>query len=152
MSQPLFPPKSERPRDVEALVGMLASVVADRTAVYVATPITSGRLLLEWYDSRGPGLDLGTSEYRSAHRRCVIEPNLARGADAVRRLRAALRRVVIEPSAVNLEGWQQADYYVLWATIIRRYADTVVFLDGWEYSEGCAYEFFTALETGSARI
>ena len=35
------------------------------------------------------------------------------------------------------------------AAVIERYADTVVFLNGWEYSEGCGDEFLTAVQSGA---
>jgi hypothetical protein len=33
--------------------------------------------------------------------------------------------------------------------VIERYAGTVVFADGWEYSSGCAWEFLTAVRVGA---
>ena len=38
----------------------------------------------------------------------------------------------------------QDDYRRLWAGVIERYVTLVVFVDGWAYSDGCAFEFFVA--------
>jgi hypothetical protein len=52
---------------------------------------------------------------------------------------------VIDPTALpDLDGWTQEDYYLLWGRVIERYASTVVFLDDWQYSNGCVYEFLVA--------
>ena len=37
---------------------------------------------------------------------------------------------------------------MLWAHVIQRLARAVVFVDGWEWSNGCAFEFLIAQRTG----
>jgi hypothetical protein len=147
-----FPPRSDRGPEIAALVEMLASAIPGRTAVYVAVPITSGRRFADWFPRRGPGVEPGTPAYRAEHDRHVVGPNCAAAAAEVRRLRAVFPGVVLDPTAVALAGWEQQDYHTLWATVIGRYAGTVVFLDGWAYSVGCAYEFLTALRTGAVTL
>jgi hypothetical protein len=145
-------PEPSRRAEIASLVAMLASVVPDRSAVYVAAPITSGRRFVDWLARRDAGIKIGTPAYESEHRRHVVVPNLAAAAAEVSRLRSRLAGVVIDPTAVEFNGWEQPDYHSLWQTVIERYAGMVVFLKGWEYSVGCSCEFLTALRTGATTL
>jgi hypothetical protein len=61
------------------------------------------------------------------------------------KLRRETHGPVIDPTAVpDLPGWTQDDYRAFWAEVIRQFAKCVVFVDGWEYSSGCSYEFLVA--------
>ena len=123
------------------LVEFLACVLEGRAGLYVSTPITTGPRYLQWLRRGGGWQD----NRKAALQREVIEPNLARGRELVHRVRDRFRGVVvIDPTAVRLPGWEQGEYHELWGHIIERYARTVVFGDGWEYSHGCAFEFLTA--------
>jgi hypothetical protein len=129
---------------------VLDGVISDREAVYVSVPITTGKRFLDW--RRGPGARLVPSDgsYRSEHRRHVVDPNRAHVVPVVRLLRERLGRVVIDPTTLSdVPGWGQADYHAFWTQVIERYAGTVVFLDGWEFSSGCTHEFLAAVRAGA---
>jgi hypothetical protein len=65
------------------------------------------------------------------------------------RLSRRFDRIIIDPTAVaDLDGWTQDDYRFFWGEVIRRFATSVVFVDGWQFSSGCAYEFVIATEAG----
>jgi hypothetical protein len=65
-------------------------------------------------------------------------------------LRRSLASLVIDPTAITeLPGWSQSDYRVLWSFVIKRYVHTVIFVEGWQYSDGCCYEFLIAHQTGA---
>lgn len=140
-----FPPKAEHPDHIVASVEAFASVVEGRTAIYVSSPLTTGRRAFEWHlkegrDRNHPRLP-GSSDFR--HK--VIEPNRAEASTFVRKLREDRNRVVIDPTAMkDIAEWTQADYRVFWGLVIERYAEMVVFRDGWMFSSGCVYEFFVA--------
>jgi hypothetical protein len=52
---------------------------------------------------------------------------------------------VIDPSAVpHISGWTQDDWLGFWEQVIATYAAEIVFIDGWEFSYGCAHEFWFA--------
>jgi hypothetical protein len=38
------------------------------------------------------------------------------------------------------------------AHVIERYIHTVIFVDGWQYSLGCSYEFLVARQTGAKTV
>jgi hypothetical protein len=83
----------------------------------------------------------------------VVEPNRQAAGRYVRELRETTKRAVVDPTAVgDLPGWAQGDYHVFWGEVIERYAETVVFRNGWQYSSGCAYEFFVAHKSGAAVV
>lgn len=138
-------PRAQRPAEVERLAGFLSAVLADRSAVYVSAPITSGRRHSEWHPAEAHRLSSAPADYWQAHRAHVVEPNRNHAKEVVARIRLSERRPVIDPTAVpDIDGWTQDDYRLLWARVIERYAALVVFLDGWEYSNGCTYEFLVA--------
>jgi hypothetical protein len=140
---PAYPPVTERPSEVEAFVAGLSSVLDRGTAIYVSSPLTSGRRAAEWH------LQNGRDENPEGFRRHVFALNRADAACFAQELRARTHREVIDPGAVDdLEGWTQNDYRVCWGRVIQEYAKTVVFRDGWQYSNGCAYEFAVAHEAG----
>jgi hypothetical protein len=129
---------------------VLDGVLPDREAVYLSVPITTGKRFLDW--RRGPGAHLAPTDrrYRSEHRRQVVDPNREHVAPVVKLVRERLSRVVIDPTTLNdVPGWTQADYHAFWTQVIERYAGTVVFLDGWEFSSGCTHEFVAAVRAGA---
>jgi hypothetical protein len=129
---------------------VLDGVVEGRGAVYVSTPITTGRRFVEW--RRGPGAALAPSQdhYWREHDRQVVQRNREQAKPVVRAVRERGWGVVIDPTTVHdVPGWEQPDYHAFWARVIERYAGTVVFADGWEYSSGGAWEFLVAVRTGA---
>lgn len=120
---------------------------SSRDFVYVSTPITTGHRYLQWRSRhRQEALDNETDQ---AHRREVMEKNLQAAVHIVRRVRASMDCTVVDPSQLDdVPGWQQNDYHRFWAELIRRYVKIVVFVDGWQYSTGCAIEFLAACESG----
>jgi hypothetical protein len=61
--------------------------------------------------------------------------------------------MVIDPSRLaDVPGWEQADYHAFWTKVIDQHADKVIFLDGWQYSDGCTIEFAKAVQLGLPRL
>jgi hypothetical protein len=119
-----------------------SSIVGDAKAVYLSAPLTTGRR----FGANGsiePGLADGEPS-RSANDELIAQ-NRERARTAAKRLREELATTVIDPTALqDVDGWTQQDYHVFWEQVIKKYAQTIVFLDDWEYSNGCAYEFLVA--------
>lgn len=138
-------------RDLSRVVfEVLDGVLPDREAIYLSVPITTGKRFLDW--RRGPGAGLAPSDgrYPSEHRRHVVDPNREHVVPVVRMLRERLGSVVIDPTTLHdVPGWGQADYHAFWTRVIERYAGTVVFLDGWEFSSGCTHELVAAIRAGA---
>jgi len=142
-----FPPQIRDVRGSEIALGALSAVISARTAVYVSSPITTGKRFAEWAQSRY-NMGSSTESYRDEHRREVISYNLAAARPVVDKLRREAGATVIDPTAFeDIQGWTQDDYRAFWARVIERYAYRVVFMSGWEYSSGCAFEFLVAVRT-----
>jgi hypothetical protein len=147
-----FPPRPSHQQEINLLVELYRCSIEGRTAWYVSSPLTTGRKTLGWEREHeaSNGTELLTDE---AFRRQVLEPNRRSAARFVAKLRAKLTHVVIDPTALkDIAEWTQADYRVLWGSVIKRYAEVVIFRRGWEYSSGCAYELLTASSSGATML
>lgn len=128
---------------------MLAAIgcaLEPRSAVYLSTPITTGRRFVEWRRGTGADLTPGSPAYLRRRGEEVIEPNRSDIAPLVRWLRTRFQDPVIDPTALEaVPGWEQFDYHRFWAEVIERYAHTAVFAEGWQYSSGCVLELAAAV-------
>lgn len=148
-----FPPLPCHEREIEMLLQFLACVVDDRSAIYVSAPITTGKRFSDWHTNNGADFDSSHPEYDDKHLREVIEPNREHAKILVQELRQSVTGVLIDPTAVaDFPGWTQDDYRYLWAGVIERHVRTVVLVNGWQYSNGCAYEFLTAKRTDAMTL
>lgn len=128
-------------------MNILGCVIVDQTAVYISVPITSGWRLADWVNSRKVQVDLSNVKTYVEFQRKVLEPNYQHAQNIIRNLRKQFTDVVIDPTAFrDVEGWSQNDYRYLWGRVIEQYVGTVVFIDGWQYSNGCSYEFLVAVK------
>src|SRR5262249_17547549 len=127
-------------------------VVTDRTAVYLSAPITTGHRFSVWRSALQRPPDEADPEYRANHLREVIEPNRREVERLVTRLRQR-HAVVMYPTAFpDVSGWTPSDYRVVWAMVIEHYAAKVVFAEGWQYSNGCAYEYLISLRSNAEAL
>jgi hypothetical protein len=144
-----FPPKSRFSSDVEKLLSVFRTVIVGRTAIYLSSPLTTGRRFSEWRERSAP-IRENDPEYAQQHRRLVVEPNRHAAGALAERLRKSLERVVIDPTTLpDVPDWSQEDYRFFWGRVIEEYAAKVVFMDGWPQSSGSAYEFLVAQRTGA---
>ncbi|MEW6208174.1 MAG: hypothetical protein AB1631_07390 [Acidobacteriota bacterium] len=148
-----FPPLPSHEHEIEILLQFLAGVIDGRSAIYVSAPITTGKRFSAWHANNGAGFDPSHPEYYEGHLREVIQPNREHARMVVRELRQSATEAIIDPTAVaDFPEWTQDDYRYLWAGVIERYVKTLVFINGWQYSNGCAYEFLTAKRTGAMAL
>lgn len=138
------------PAEIEAAVRSLGSVIADKKATYVATPITSGHRFIEWFATYGRHHNSTGDDYQQDLLHRVIEPNIAAARRKIGKLRET-NPVLIDPTQLDLPGWSQNDYRLFWGRVIEAYVCRAVFLDGWALSSGCAYEFFVTSKLGIAQ-
>lgn len=144
----VFPPQTSRGTEIEALVELLRGVFPDRVALYVSAPITTGKRFIDWC-TRYRNLTSSAEEYLRENLRDVVTPNRNAANVLVKRARQIHSGPVIDPAAVgSIEGWTQGDYRTAWARIIEEFARAVVFANGWEFSNGCCYEFLVAIKAG----
>jgi|GEM_PF-250227 len=134
---------------IDNIMALFNCILEGRTAAYLSTPITTGRRFLEWYRETGHKLDPDDIRYKDEHYRAVIRPNTEEVEKKMNILRRHLDTVLVNPTKFDWTEWTQDDYRHFWGKVIENYADTVIFLDGWQYSSGCAFEFLTAVRSGA---
>ncbi len=140
-----FPPQALHPEQVGLLTDAFRTIASGRIVWYVSSPLTSGKRSIEWLMATQQPVGDPSELLSEDFKRTVLAVNRTDAASFVESLREREHRIVIDPTALpELPGWTQADYRVLWAAVIKRYVATVVFRDGWEYSNGCAWELLTA--------
>ena len=128
------------------------SVLGGEKALYVSLPITSGRRFIEWLELTGKcAADVDNLDKRGkeSHNTQVVIPNSVHAKQVIQRIRETTRQIVIDPSAIPpITGWKQEDWRFFWGQVIERYAAAALFVDDWQYSNGCVYEFWIAHKQG----
>jgi hypothetical protein len=142
----------EASRVAAALKSLVECFGIDRDRViYVSTPITTGRRYYDWRRTVA-GLSEADPNFEALHQRNVEDPNRASAHELVLALRRTVGPTVIDPTALDVVGWEQEDYHNFWVWLVEGYIGTVVFNDGWEYSTGCAREYAAAVRAGATTL
>lgn len=131
----------------------LDCILNRRKAVYASSDLTTGQRLYRVLREQGlrnvASLRklLGDEGYRAR----VTDENVAAANAFARRVSEQLGdSLVIAPGPFEAPGWGQFEYLEFWATVLRTRVRAVFFNDGWQYSNGCSYEFVVAHETDLA--
>ena len=123
-------------------LSMVRSVCGSMKHQYLSGPITGGKRYIDACTTA-----LHTPSKKLDRAAGVIEANAAALKVKAEKIRLEEMTPVIEPGSfeVGFPGWGQPDYLALWEKVIAEHASAVRFLDGWEYSAGCAFEYLCAL-------
>lgn len=119
----------------------------EASVVYTSTPITTGKNYLDWLQI---GAQEGLNQDLAASREVfVTSKNIEEATLFVRKVRAKYSDLVIDPTRLeNINNWDQGDYHKFWIKVIRQLVSTIVFANGWEYSNGSTLEYICGLEKG----
>jgi hypothetical protein len=125
------------------------NLFADNEIVYVSCPINTGERFIHWYGSIGKNLDKSSSEYSKEREKNVVLPNIRKAKECIKDIRKAANKVIIDPTNIENETlqWSQNEFYQFWDRVIKDLVNEIIFLDGWEYSIGCCYEYLSAIES-----
>jgi hypothetical protein len=146
IAQAIAKPLAPAARD---LVERFAPDTPNAEAIYLSTPITTGRMLLDWLADRRTDTSADASVSGDLVREEVIEANLARLGPLRQRIRSENPEAhLIDPTTLEMPGWSQWQYHRLWVEVIESLVDRIVFADGWELSTGCTIEYATGLALG----
>jgi hypothetical protein len=134
--------------DVRIALSLLDGALNGERALYGSSELTTGRRLYAMlrqyavHDLSALREKLGQAELD----RLFWQPNLTAAAAFahVLRDRSGGRELVVTPASFSAPGWGQSEYLAFWETLIRTRFKAVFFNDGWEYSNGCAFEFAVA--------
>lgn len=121
----------------------IRSVIGSNRYQYLSGPITGGRLLLQWHATKGR--QLPEAERSAARRAAVTKVNIeAVKAEATRQ--RANGTDTIEPGSfeADFKEWGQPEFYGFWDRVIGEHASAVTFMEGWEFSAGCTFEYLRA--------
>lgn len=144
--------KSTKQAVMDSMLEVYKSVADSTDVLYCSAPITSGRRYIEWLERIGEcfaDLDGVDNSHREAHYNEVIEPNRTHAQQFIQKLRARSCCIVVDPTALpSLPGWSQPDWRSFWGKVIERYATEAFFINDWQYSNGCVYEFWVAHSKG----
>jgi hypothetical protein len=132
---------------IENRVLLLSSSFKEKEAIYISGPITTGKDFLSWYASQGR-LITDKDEYKKRHYNAVILKNIDTILQYAENLKNQSSEKIIEPASFDVAGWTQHDYLFYWGEVIRKFVKKIVFLDGWNYSNGCIYEYYIGLING----
>lgn len=119
-------------------------------SAYASSAITSGHRMYELFKEHKVTsvADLNKVD-AELFKGKILRTNIEAGEEFGAILRASKRYdAVIVPATFFAKGWAQEHYMAFWEEVIRRFADSVHFNDGWEYSNGCVDEFRIGLENG----
>lgn len=138
MSTHAFPPVSNNMVLIEYLLQPYYTMIEDKNAIYISTPMTSGKLYMSAFaalsdDEKGKGLSKET-------RNQLFKQN-CQHAQMVASVARLHHPIVIDPTKVEIKGWNQDDYLTFWHKVIVDCSRFIQFVDNWYYSNGCAYEF-----------
>lgn len=133
---------------MDSLFSILKNLFSDNEIVYVSTPINTGEVFVNWYCSVGENLVNNSVEFNNERHKSVVEPNITNAKESIRKIREKTNKVVIDPTNFENEilGWNQNEFYQFWDNIIKNLVNSVIFLDGWEFSIGCCVEILSAIE------
>src|SRR5712692_9868297 len=141
--------------EVEMLLSLLNCVVLDREAVYASSEFTTGTRfydLCRQYDVR-TAEDLKRrlgGEYTTR----LLAANKDEGIRFARKLRELGHNIVLTPNPfhadpLNLKrNWSQNEYLDFWKQIILKKCHAVFFNEGWEFSNGCTFEYSVSVIAG----
>lgn len=124
-----------------AILDTIRCVGGDQGVVYVTVPITTGlREFQLMHDLRCSREEL-RKDYRNEWLQRVKRPNEA-DAEAFAllvQLKYA-NRLVLNPAALQVDGWSQDDYTNMWDNVLLEFCDTLVVTPDWAFSSGARAE------------
>lgn len=138
----------------EMLISLLDCVVLDNDAVYASSEFTTGRrfydLCREYQVKTGEELKrrLG-SEYFDK----LLSPNKEEGIRFARKIREWGHAIVLTPNPFHAapvkkeQNWSQTEYLNFWKEVISRKCSSVFFNEGWQFSNGCTFEYLAGVES-----
>lgn len=121
-------------------------------AIYASSELTSGRrlqsLLIETGATRASELraKIGDDGYQVR----IWNPNVAAATAFARGLHHTLEgdEIVITPAPFMAPGWNQRQYLSFWEELLRTRIKSAYFNDGWQFRNGCTFEFAVAVDHG----
>ena len=99
---------------------MIQSVGGDKGVTYVSVPITSGKREFDLMTEFGiRSVEELKQKAPLLIDKRVLQPNLAYSHEVTNRVRETMpNNIVLNPACLNVTGWTQNDYTLLWKELI----------------------------------
>ena len=135
---------------MQIILAAIDCVLNGERPVYASSDLTTGRRfyqLMRDCKARDPE-DLRRTLGAEAYRARLFAPNVEAANAFARRLRQQVgdNTLVITPAPLSVPEWSQEEYLRFFEALIRSRVQAAYFNDGWEYSNGCTFEFVVAQE------
>ena len=133
-------------------------VLPDDAGIYCSSDITTGKWLyyeiLKKHDVDSEEnliAKIGEEAFKDL-RKPFLDANILRGNEFASRLRERGLINVVTPGPFFARGFEQQHYLYLWEWIIIKKIYEVRFNSGWEYSNGCTFEYLIAARKKIPRL
>lgn len=134
------------------LMQALESAGADHNVVYLSVPITSGRREFALMKELGTtSSDVLRTNHRKRWLREVVELNsedARRYATDLREATSGAGEIVVDPSRMQVAGWEQDDYNAFWVELMGLHVVRLVAAPDWAFSRGARGEIAYAIALG----
>lgn len=132
----------------EKMLQSMRCVIGHGEAIYISGPITTGQIFLKWHLLSGSKLLSDPVNYKNSLISNVIAVNEVSILEIAEKVRGMKSNPVIEPASLRIDEWRQNDYIKFWLSVLEKFVAEIFFVDGWQYSAGCAAEFRFAIDSG----
>lgn len=136
------------------VLSALDCILNGRKGIYGSSELTTGKRFYDLLEETGArdreGLYQRLGE--AAFRERLWNPNVEAANAFARRIagRFGGDRPVITPAPFSAPDWSQPEYLAFWESLIRTRLEAAYFHRGWQYSNGCSFEFAVAVDGGLA--
>jgi hypothetical protein len=138
-----FPPETNLDKEICQLL-MEFKPPPYSNVIYISVPITTGKQFSNQQNFSKESLKNSFS-CKKRNSGCNEESNFSKVQNIINNLQKIPGQFLANPMLLNDQpGWTQDDYRVFWARFIENYVNIIIFVDGWQFSNGCVYEFLTA--------
>jgi hypothetical protein len=138
--------------EVEIAFSAIDCVLNRERAVYASTELTSGERLNNALRASGlaSASALRHSKGQEWYTTNIWDRNVQAALAFAERTRAAIGdgTLVITPAPFSAPGWTQPEYLAFWETLLRTRIKAAWFNTGWQFSNGCTFEFAVAYDAG----
>lgn len=137
--------------EMKIALAAMDCAINGRKVAYLSSPLTGGprfyALLRQVGVKTSEGLKARLGE--EGYNRELLGPNATVANTVANQIRERLGgRLVVTPAPFMAPGWSQKNYLTFWETFIRERVSQIYFNEGWEYSNGCVFEYWVAADEG----
>lgn len=131
------------------LLTLLDCTLLGEKAVYASSEFTTGKrfyeLCLRYNVKTNVDLKMVLS---SRYYPELLNPNIKKSIIFAKKVRSFGRKLVITPNSFINNKWSQPKYLAFWEKVIKERCHSIFFNKGWEYSNGCTFEYLIGSQVG----